>query len=100
VDERFGHYSQPRPERAPGEPLVWIHAVSLGETRAAAILLASAAPAQLPGMRLLLTHGTATGRAEGIGAAAAGRRAGLAALGHARRRAALSARISGPTSAC
>ena len=62
VDERFGHYSVARPE---GDgPLVWIHAVSLGETRAAAILLA-ALRARLPGMRLLLTHGTATGRAEG-----------------------------------
>jgi 3-deoxy-D-manno-octulosonic-acid transferase len=39
------------------------HAVSLGETRAAAILLPRCA--RLPGMRLLLTHGTATGRAEG-----------------------------------
>ena len=37
---------------------------SLGETRAAAILLAELRQ-QLPGMRLLLTHGTATGRAEG-----------------------------------
>ena len=64
VDERFGHYSQPRP--ADAAPLVWIHAVSLGETRAAAILLAALRP-RLPGMRLLLTHGTATGRAEGAG---------------------------------
>jgi 3-deoxy-D-manno-octulosonic-acid transferase len=38
--------------------------VSLGETRAAAILLTALRGAQ-PGMRLLLTHGTATGRAEG-----------------------------------
>ena len=62
VPERFGHYAQPAPEQ--GGPLVWIHAVSLGETRAAAILLHELR-AQLPGMRLLLTHGTATGRAEG-----------------------------------
>lgn len=62
VDERFGHYTVARSE-GPG-PLVWIHAVSLGETRAAAILLA-ALRQRLPGMRLLLTHGTATGRAEG-----------------------------------
>ncbi|MEY2952467.1 MAG: hypothetical protein RLZZ401_554 [Pseudomonadota bacterium] len=47
-------------------PTVWIHAVSLGETRAAAVLLAALRPL-LPGMRLLLTHGTATGRAEGAG---------------------------------
>jgi 3-deoxy-D-manno-octulosonic-acid transferase len=62
VEERFGHY--------PGAPclasdgLVWIHAVSLGETRTAAVLVARLREC-LPGMRLLLTHGTATGRAEG-----------------------------------
>ncbi len=43
---------------------VWIHAVSLGETRAADPLIV-ALRAQVPGLRLLLTHGTATGRAEG-----------------------------------
>ncbi|WP_448253152.1 3-deoxy-D-manno-octulosonic acid transferase [Ottowia oryzae] len=66
VPERFGGYTTPRPDAnaAAGQPLVWLHAVSLGETRAAAILL-KALRAQLPGMRLLLTHGTATGRAEG-----------------------------------
>ncbi|MFT4195752.1 3-deoxy-D-manno-octulosonic acid transferase, partial [Ottowia sp.] len=66
VDERFGHYAVARPDAdaAAGRPLVWIHAISLGETRAAAILLA-ALRAQCPGLRLLLTHGTATGRAEG-----------------------------------
>jgi 3-deoxy-D-manno-octulosonic-acid transferase len=47
-----------------GTPVVWLHAVSLGETRAAAILLAQLR-SQLPRMRLLLTHSTATGRAEG-----------------------------------
>ena len=66
VPERFGHYTTPRPhaDAAAGQPLVWLHAVSLGETRAAAILLKSLRT-QVPGMRLLLTHGTATGRAEG-----------------------------------
>jgi 3-deoxy-D-manno-octulosonic-acid transferase len=44
--------------------LVWVHAVSLGETRTAAVLVARLRE-RLPGMRLLLTHGTATGRAEG-----------------------------------
>ncbi|MDO5693309.1 MAG: 3-deoxy-D-manno-octulosonic acid transferase [Pseudomonadota bacterium] len=62
VEERFGRYAMARP--AGDAPLVWIHAVSLGETRAAAILLA-ALRQRLPGMRLLLTNGTATGRAEG-----------------------------------
>jgi 3-deoxy-D-manno-octulosonic-acid transferase len=64
VPERFGRYAQPVAAPAPGGPLVWIHAVSLGETRAAAILLKELR-IELPGMRLLLTHGTATGRAEG-----------------------------------
>jgi 3-deoxy-D-manno-octulosonic-acid transferase len=61
VPERFGHYTQPA-----GSGYIWIHAVSLGETRAAAVLL-DALRQQLPGMRLLLTHGTATGREEGAG---------------------------------
>ena len=59
VEERFGHYSMPADSGR-----IWIHAVSLGETRAAAILLAELRR-QVPGMRLLLTHGTATGRSEG-----------------------------------
>lgn len=64
VEERFGRYSMaPLPDD--GRTL-WVHAVSLGETRAAAVLLARLR-AQWPEMRLLLTHGTATGRAEGQG---------------------------------
>ncbi len=59
VEERFGHY----PDVVQGG-FVWVHAVSLGETRAAAVLIARLRT-KLPGMRLLLTHGTATGRAEG-----------------------------------
>ena len=71
VEERFGYYTQPpasnpRHSRESGndEKIIWIHAVSLGETRAAAVLL-DALRARWPRMRLLLTHGTATGRAEG-----------------------------------
>jgi 3-deoxy-D-manno-octulosonic-acid transferase len=71
VDERFGRYittpassTSLAPQASNPGPLIWIHAVSLGETRTAALLLA-ALRAQLPGMRLLLTNGTATGRAEG-----------------------------------
>lgn len=45
-------------------PLVWLHAVSLGETRAVAPLI-DALRAQRPDMRLLLTHSTATGREAG-----------------------------------
>jgi 3-deoxy-D-manno-octulosonic-acid transferase len=62
IEERFGHYTQ-----APNEVgYVWVHAVSLGETRAAAVLLQALRAAQ-PGIRILLTHGTATGRAQGVG---------------------------------
>ncbi|MDB5939910.1 MAG: Three-deoxy-D-manno-octulosonic-acid transferase domain protein [Polaromonas sp.] len=61
VGERFGQYAQP-PEA--DSQLVWVHAVSLGETRTAAMLL-KALRAQHPALRLLLTHGTATGREEG-----------------------------------
>jgi 3-deoxy-D-manno-octulosonic-acid transferase len=62
VPERFGVYAS-APAVHDG-PTVWVHAVSLGETHAAAVLLAQLRQ-QRPGMRLLLTHGTATGRAEG-----------------------------------
>ncbi|MDI1247202.1 MAG: 3-deoxy-D-manno-octulosonic acid transferase [Rhodoferax sp.] len=63
IEERFGHYAAPVPVHH--GPTVWLHAVSLGETRAVAVLVA-ALRERLPGMRLLLTHGTATGRAEGV----------------------------------
>ncbi|MFN0182408.1 MAG: 3-deoxy-D-manno-octulosonic acid transferase [Aquabacterium sp.] len=56
--ERLG-YGRPTPPGA-----LWLHAVSLGETRAAAPLLA-ALRRDLPGLRVLLTHGTATGREAG-----------------------------------
>ncbi|MEP7057771.1 MAG: 3-deoxy-D-manno-octulosonic acid transferase [Caldimonas sp.] len=59
IAERFGRYRDPGAAGA-----VWIHAVSLGETRAAAALI-EALRARRPGLRLLLTHGTATGREAG-----------------------------------
>ena len=59
IEERFGHYTQ-----SARQDWIWIHAVSLGETRTAAILLQGLRQA-LPGMKLLLTNGTATGREEG-----------------------------------
>ncbi|WNO04495.1 3-deoxy-D-manno-octulosonic acid transferase [Rhodoferax mekongensis] len=70
IEERFGHYADAvdlaswPAGGASGAPVVWLHAVSLGETRAAAVLLARLREA-LPGMRLVLTHGTATGREAG-----------------------------------
>ena len=57
IGERFGVY---REAIAPGA--LWIHAVSLGETRAAVPLL-DALRAARPGARFVLTSGTATGRA-------------------------------------
>ena len=66
VPERFGNYitpdAPPPLENAP--PRVWLHAVSLGEMRAAAVLLPELRTA-LPGMSLVLTCGTATGREAG-----------------------------------
>ena len=59
MEERFGHYAD---TAQPG--VLWIHAVSLGETRAAAILIERLRGLR-PDLRILLTHGTATGRAEG-----------------------------------
>ena len=59
LGERFGRY-----RGAAGAGFVWVHAVSLGETRAAEALVA-ALRERRPAMRLLLTHGTATGREAG-----------------------------------
>jgi 3-deoxy-D-manno-octulosonic-acid transferase len=58
--ERFGHHAG---AATPGA--LWVHAVSLGETRAAQALI-DALRARHPGLRLLLTHGTATGREAGL----------------------------------
>lgn len=56
--ERFGLAFPPRPQT----PLIWIHAVSVGETRAAEPLIAALHQAW-PGHAILLTHMTPTGRA-------------------------------------
>lgn len=64
MGERFGDYRSLASANTDGAGFIWVHAVSLGETRAAAILITQLRQSQ-PGMRLLLTHGTATGRAEG-----------------------------------
>ncbi|WP_322998743.1 3-deoxy-D-manno-octulosonic acid transferase [Castellaniella sp.] len=55
---RFGRYRAPQPAAGP----IWVHAVSLGETRAAQPLIRALLDR---GHRVLLTHLTATGRAEG-----------------------------------
>lgn len=56
--ERFGIYGVP----PAAQPTLWVHAVSLGETRAAAALI-SLLLQRYPGHGLLLTGMTATGRA-------------------------------------
>jgi 3-deoxy-D-manno-octulosonic-acid transferase len=58
--ERFGFC---RPQDDGGRP-IWIHAVSVGETAAAAPLLRRLA-ARYPQAPVLLTHATPTGRATG-----------------------------------
>ena len=58
--ERLGRYAG----EAPPPGALWLHAVSLGETRAAKALIDALRSSQ-PGLRLLLTHGTATGRDAG-----------------------------------
>jgi len=56
IGERFGFY-RAKPER----PVIWLHAVSVGETRAAEPLL-SALRSRHPDCDLLITQMTATGR--------------------------------------
>jgi 3-deoxy-D-manno-octulosonic-acid transferase len=62
IGERFGRYDV-RAATA-GHDVLWIHAVSLGETRAAAPLIARIARDR-PHSLILLTHMTATGREAG-----------------------------------
>ena len=59
VAERLGRYAT-----APDAPIIWVHAVSVGETRAAAPVIAALRHA-FPGHRILLTHMTPTGRETG-----------------------------------
>lgn len=62
----FGRGARP----ATGQPVVWVHAVSVGETRAAQPLIESLAQ-EFPRASFVLTHMTPTGRAVGAGVAAA-----------------------------
>ena len=57
IGERFGAY----PQRS-DKPVIWLHAVSVGETRATVSLIAKLRAAY-PGHQILLTHTTPTGRA-------------------------------------
>jgi len=60
VGERFGRYVTP----APAGETIWVHAVSLGETRAARPLVERVLR-ERPHATVLLTHMPATGRASG-----------------------------------
>jgi 3-deoxy-D-manno-octulosonic-acid transferase len=62
IGERLGFYDQFRRRALP--PLIWVHAVSVGETRAAQPLI-EALLQTYPQHTILLTHMTATGRATG-----------------------------------
>jgi 3-deoxy-D-manno-octulosonic-acid transferase len=56
IGERFGFYAE-----APVKPVIWLHAVSVGETRAAQPLVKALRKAH-PEHQILLTHMTPTGR--------------------------------------
>ncbi|MGF6982958.1 3-deoxy-D-manno-octulosonic-acid transferase [Paraburkholderia atlantica] len=62
IGERFGYSRGRLPED--GAPLIWVHAVSVGETRAAQPLIDALMKAR-PDARILLTHMTPSGRATG-----------------------------------
>src|SRR5574343_663495 len=59
LGERYGFYGQSAPDK-----LIWVHAVSVGETRAAQPLI-EGLQARWPDHRILLTGMTPTGRAAG-----------------------------------
>jgi 3-deoxy-D-manno-octulosonic-acid transferase len=61
IAERFGFY---KARTKPNQPVIWVHAVSVGETRAAEPLIRQLQIAY-PTHRILLTHMTPTGRATG-----------------------------------
>ncbi|RZF24923.1 3-deoxy-D-manno-octulosonic acid transferase [Paraburkholderia sp. UYCP14C] len=63
IGERFGYSRGRLPEDS--APLIWVHAVSVGETRAAQPLIDALMKAR-PDARILLTHMTPSGRATGI----------------------------------
>ncbi|MFM0597963.1 MULTISPECIES: lipid IV(A) 3-deoxy-D-manno-octulosonic acid transferase [Paraburkholderia] len=62
IGERFGYARGRLPED--NAPLIWVHAVSVGETRAAQPLIDALIEAR-PDARILLTHMTPSGRATG-----------------------------------
>lgn len=63
IGERFGY--GPARRLDDDAPLIWVHAVSVGETRAAEPLIHALMQAH-PDARLLVTHMTPSGRATGV----------------------------------
>ena len=63
IGERFGFSRGRVPEDS--APLIWVHAVSVGETRAAQPLIAALMQAR-PDARVLVTHMTPSGRATSV----------------------------------
>ncbi|MEX3931171.1 lipid IV(A) 3-deoxy-D-manno-octulosonic acid transferase [Paraburkholderia phymatum] len=63
IGERFGYARGRVPED--DTPLIWVHAVSVGETRAAQPLIDALIKAR-PDARILLTHMTPSGRETGV----------------------------------
>lgn len=63
IGERFGRGPARRADDL--APLIWVHAVSVGETRAAQPLIEALMKAH-PEARLLITHMTPSGRATGV----------------------------------
>lgn len=59
--ERYGFYKAPKNNKA----LIWLHCVSVGETRAAEPLI-HALLKQYPSHQILITHATPTGRDTGL----------------------------------
>jgi 3-deoxy-D-manno-octulosonic-acid transferase len=60
ISERFGFYDLAKPDG----PVIWVHAVSVGETRAAEPLIQALLDAY-PSHTIMLTHMTPTGRSTG-----------------------------------
>ncbi|TAJ19838.1 MAG: 3-deoxy-D-manno-octulosonic acid transferase [Rugosibacter sp.] len=63
--ERWGFFPQRKPSQQYLAPTIWLHAVSVGETRAAQPLVAALC-ARYPDHRVLFTHMTPTGRAASV----------------------------------
>jgi len=68
IRERLGHYTPEQLRLIEGKQVIWVHAVSVGETRAARPLL-KALRTQYPQAALLLTNVTETGHAVALDSA-------------------------------